>query len=149
MLSKQIAEKELQISTDREEFEEKMKKFEEDIKEFDIKKEQISAELESQLAAIKANRLRTEERKAYLAQITAKFDVATAALVKQIDELNAASDELLKLAQDNDALLEMEELPEFMVFEEEGPVRKPSEAPPPEPAAVGKKPHKKKPPPKK
>jgi hypothetical protein len=119
MLSKQIQERELQMKNDRTDFEEKMKKLEEDLKEFEQKKAEITLTLEGQLSAIQDTKTKTDEKKAILQKMTADFESGRSAKLKEIDEINGAADALLKLAQDQEALAAMEELPEFMIFEDD------------------------------
>jgi myosin heavy subunit len=138
MLSKQIQEKELQMKNDRADFEEKMKKLEEDLKEFEQKKAEITLTLESQLNAIQDTRTKTEEKKAILQKMTADFETERAAKLKEIDEINVAADALLRLAQDQEALAAMEQLPEFLVFEDEMKVGLPEEKTTPSKPSKGK-----------
>jgi hypothetical protein len=130
MLAKQIQEKELQMKNDRVDFEEKMRKLEEDLKDFEQKKAEVTAALESQLASIKDTRAKTEEKKDILQKLTEEFEAEKAARMKEIDEINAAADALLKLSQDPEALAALEQLPEFLVFEEDKPTEAVAEPPP-------------------
>lgn len=141
ILTKQIQEKEQQIVNDKTDFEEKMKKLEEELKEFEEKRAEISANLESQLESIKETRAKTDEKKEILAKITEEFETEKAARLKEIEEINAAADELLKLAQDVETLAQMEQLPEFLTFEED---KKPEPEPEPEEPVVTKQTRRKK-----
>ena len=127
ILTKQIQEKRQQMANDERDFEDKMKKLEEQKKEFEEKKVEITQNLEAELASIKDMQDKTEEKKAKLAKMTEEFEAKRAERLRQIEELDAAANELLKLAQDTEALNQLEQLPEFIVFEEDN-------QPEPEPA---------------
>ena len=119
ILTKQIQEKKQQMANDERDFEDKMKKLEEQKKEFEEKKVEITKNIEAELAAIKEMQDKTDEKKTKLATMTEEFEKMRAAKLKEIEELDAAANELLKLAQDTEALNQMEQLPEFIVFEED------------------------------
>lgn len=119
MLTKQIQEKEQQMTNEQVDFEEKMKKLQESITEFEEKKKETSATLESQLNSTAETRSKIEEKKAILQKMTDEFEATKATKLEEINKINEAADELLKLSQDTEQLEQMEALPEFLSFEEE------------------------------
>lgn len=137
-LTKQIQEKEQQMLTEKADFEEKMKKLEEDLHEFEAKREQLAAQYESQLQLTQETRTKIEAKRKELNDMTDEFEKKKAAILEEIKTLNEASQELSTLAQDPEALRQMEALPEFIHFEDEEKTEEPELAeiaePKPEPA---------------
>ena len=119
LLTKQIQEKQQQMVNDKTDFEEKMKKLQDDMKVFEEKKAEITATLQSQLLSIQETRAKSDEKKAELAKLTEEFETDKARRLQEIQEINAAADELLRLAQDPEALAALEQPPEFLVFEDD------------------------------
>lgn len=119
MLTKQIQEREQQMTNEKVDFEEKMNKLQESLKEFEEKKTEISATLESQLKSIEETQAKIKEKNEILQKMTEEFEAKKAEKLKEIEMLNNAADELLKLSQDPEALAAMEQLPEFIEFEED------------------------------
>jgi hypothetical protein len=139
MLTKQIQEKEVAMTNDRVDFEEKMKKLEDDLKDFEKKKADITVTLESQLASIKETRAKTEEKKEILGKMTEQFETEKSKRLGEIGEINVAADELLKLAQDPEALAALEGFPDFLVFAEDAAAAPADEAPPAESPKKGRR----------
>jgi Ran GTPase-activating protein (RanGAP) involved in mRNA processing and transport len=140
-LLKQIQEKEVQVKNDRVDFEEKMRKMEEDRKLLEIKKAETSSAVEAQKATIRETREKTDTNKAALAKMNKEFETEKAALLKQIGEIKSASYALLKLSQDTEALVAMEQMPEFLEFPEDRPPEpvEPEPGPKPRGKRAGKK----------
>jgi chromosome segregation ATPase len=97
MLSKQILEKQVQIKSDRVDFEEKMKKMQKDLLELNRKKMELTSTLESQLANIKETRTKMDERKVVLSRMTEEFETQKAKILKEIQEIDSAAAELSQL----------------------------------------------------
>ncbi|KAK8866656.1 hypothetical protein M9Y10_009622 [Tritrichomonas musculus] len=148
MLTKQIQEREQQMTNEKVDFEEKMNKLQESLKEFEEKKEEISKTLESQLKSIEETQAKIKEKNEILQKMTEEFEAKKAEKLKEIEMINNAADELLKLSQDPEALAAMEQLPEFIEFEEDKAAeearRAQAEAEAAAEAANKKKKHKKK-----
>jgi chromosome segregation ATPase len=104
------------MKNDRSDFEEKMRKLDDDLKLMAQEKGEIESTLESQLTSIKETRAKTEDKRQQFAQLSEEWDIEKAAKKKEISSINAAADELLRLAQDPEAL---EQPPEFLAFAEE------------------------------
>lgn len=119
LLTKQIQEKQQQMVNDKTDFEEKVAKLQEEMKVFEEKKAEITATLEAQLVSIQETRAKSDVKKEELAKLTEEFETDRARRQKEIDDINAAADELLRLAQDPEALAALEQPPEFLVFEED------------------------------
>jgi chromosome segregation ATPase len=115
-LGKQVQEKELQMKNDRSDFEEKMRKLEDELKLMAQEKSEIESTVESQLTSIKETRAKADEKREQLKKLSDDWEVEKAAKMKEIREINAAADDLLRLAQDLEALEALEQPPEFLMF---------------------------------
>jgi hypothetical protein len=95
-----------------------MRKLQEDLRAMDQKKEEMTATLESQLLSIKQTRAKTDQGKEFFSRLSAEWEAEKAIKMKEINDINAAADKLLKLARDDAAIAAMEQLPEFLSFED-------------------------------
>jgi Ran GTPase-activating protein (RanGAP) involved in mRNA processing and transport len=118
-LAKQVQEKELQMKNDRSDFQEKMKKLDDELKVMTQEKREIESTLESQLTSIKETRAKADDKREQFVKLSAEWDVEKAAKMKEIKEINAAADQLLRLAQDPEALEALEQPPDFLAFPED------------------------------
>jgi len=130
-LARQIQEREQQATDDKEGFEDATRKLGEELKELEQLDAEVSASLKAKQAVVREKREAAEERKQTLEKLRARLTSEEAAKKKEVDDLIAAADELLRLSQDPEALGEMAELPEFLKFsDDEKP--EPVEAPLPQ-----------------
>lgn len=118
-MQKQIQEREQQMENEKTDFEEKMVKLQENLKELEDKKTEITATLDGQLKQIEDTQAKIKEKNEILQKMTEEFEAKKAEKLAEIEKINQAADELLKLSQDTEALAAMEQLPEFLVFEED------------------------------
>jgi chromosome segregation ATPase len=118
-LQRQIQEKEVQMKNDNEDYTEKVKKLTEDLENKKQKCAEIAQILESQLVSIKETRAKTEVVRSELEKLNEEHEAEKEIHLKEIEEVNRAADELLKLAQDPEAIKALEQMPEFLIFPED------------------------------
>ena len=94
-------------------------KLDEELKELSAKKEELQKALDGQLKQNAEVRAKIDERKGVLKKMQEEFDAQRNAKLAEIENLQQKADELMKLAKDPDALAALEQLPEFIVFEDE------------------------------
>ena len=120
-LTKQIQEKEQQMETEAASFKEKKEKLDEELKELTAKKEDLQKALDGQLKQNAEVRAKIDEKKALFKKMQESVDAKRTEMMAKIDDLQKKADELMALAKDPEALAALEQLPEFIVFEDEKP----------------------------
>lgn len=119
ILSKQIGEQKKQKFQQENQFRNNLEEEEIRMKNLETKRDDLQKKLDSQLILSEKVNEEIKIKRPILKQQTLDFETAVKEKMNRINELKKATEELIQLSTDVNALKEMEKLPEFLKFDDD------------------------------